>query len=348
MSATQHLFEVFTRHQIFVQRRAGGTVNDVLPIFDRMLKDINAQIAQQPATESARRLARLSRSIEAIVLDATTEFSTESIEQVEDFAVYESGFTERAIGDVVTLETVIPTPEQVLSTLSSTPSRLVSGDSVLSMTLDDMFEDFSEKKPGEISRVVQAGFIQGQTTAEITRTVSALVDNRTKRQAETLVRTATNHAASIARQKTISENSDVIDSVRWVSTLDTRTSNVCMGRDQNVYNIEPGPESPRPPAHFGCRSTVVPVIDDEFAIPGLGGERASISGPVSTRTTYNSFLKRQSKEFQVEVLGVDRAKLFRSGGLSVDKFTDDDGITYTLEELKELEPMAFERAGLEE
>ena len=46
--------------------------------------------------------------------------------------------------------------------------------------------------------------------------------------------------------------------------------------------------------------------------------------------------KRQPTSFQDEVLGVERAKLFR-GGMNVDKFTDDEGRTLTLDQLKQLE-----------
>ena len=103
---------------------------------------------------------------------------------------------------------------------------------------------------------------------------------------------------------------------------------------------------PRPPAHYGCRSTVVPGVKKEFQIPGLRGERASMTGPVSDKATYNSWLKTQPIDFQNEVLGIEKAKLFRNGGLHLSKFIDDKGVGYSLEKLKKLEPLAFERAGL--
>ena len=59
-----------------------------------------------------------------------------------------------------------------------------------------------------------------------------------------------------------------------------------------------------------------------------------------------SRLKNQSKEFQVDVLGEKRAKLFRDGNLHLDRFTDSKGNTLTLDELRKKEPMAFDKAGL--
>ena len=71
-----------------------------------------------------------------------------------------------------------------------------------------------------------------------------------------------------------------------------------------------------------------------------------MDGPVDSRTTYNSWLKRQPAEFQDEVLGQSGAHFFRRGGLSLSKFTDDSGKLYDLDTLKRMEPLAFEKAKI--
>jgi hypothetical protein len=63
------------------------------------------------------------------------------------------------------------------------------------------------------------------------------------------------------------------------------------------------------------------------------GERASMDGPVSNQTTYGGWLKGQSEEFQNDVLGPQRAQLFRSGKVKIDRFTDSNGRVLTLDEL---------------
>jgi hypothetical protein len=71
---------------------------------------------------------------------------------------------------------------------------------------------------------------------------------------------------------------------------------------------------------------------------------------VSADLTYYEWLKSQSKAFQDEALGPTRAKLFRDGGLSAERFAqlqlDRQFKPITLAKLKELEPLAFERAGI--
>lgn len=94
-----------------------------------------------------------------------------------------------------------------------------------------------------------------------------------------------------------------------------------------------------------CRSLRIPVVDAKYAIPGIKGKRSARDengtvSQISSETTYNSWLKKQSSSFQNEVLGEDRAKLFR-GGMNVDKFTDDNGRTLTLSELKSLDSITL-------
>ena len=68
---------------------------------------------------------------------------------------------------------------------------------------------------------------------------------------------------------------------------------------------------------------------------------------VSSNTTYGDWLKKQPAAFQREVLGETRYKLFAKGDLTLDRFVDGEtGKQYTLAQLRELEPHAFELAGL--
>ena len=47
------------------------------------------------------------------------------------------------------------------------------------------------------------------------------------------------------------------ETYQWVSVLDSATTDICRSRDGNIYRYGDGPV---PPAHYRCRSTIVPVI----------------------------------------------------------------------------------------
>lgn len=129
-----------------------------------------------------------------------------------------------------------------------------------------------------------------------------------------------------------------------------------------------------PPAHMNCRSTMIAYIDGI----GLIGNRPYVTdtrttrernvdfrriakeegrpiaevrkewidkniGQVPNKTTYEEFLRRQSKSFQEEVLGRTKAKLFREGNLPLQNFVDRNGTELTLEQLRKTQPEAFRK-----
>ena len=71
-----------------------------------------------------------------------------------------------------------------------------------------------------------------------------------------------------------------------------------------------------------------------------------MDGQVAAKTTYDKWLRGRSVEFQEDILGVQKSKLFRQGGLTLDKFVDRNGAEYTLDELRKRESAAFAKAGL--
>ena len=109
-------------------------------------------------------------------------------------------------------------------------------------------------------------------------------------------------------------------------------------------------KGPQPPVHVNCRSAAIPLLSDEFAFLTEGEKRSSMDGPVDASTTYYEWLKQQPAAFQDAAIGPSRGKLLRNGGLTADQFArlqlDRNFQPLTLEEMRLLDPLAFERAGL--
>lgn len=150
---------------------------------------------------------------------------------------------------------------------------------------------------------------------------------------------------------------------------------------------EAGEHAPVLPLHYNERSLYVPVVDGElletrrmkdFTQRQLLREFAKANGikapatrkglPYGTKgkfdkfarqrireltglappkTTYAEFLARMSAEKQDDILGPTRGKLFRKGGLTLDKFVNyKTGRQLTLEELEARYERAFAAAGV--
>ena len=335
MSTNNLIVEGLTRHQIMIQRLGSGNYKKLEPILERMAKDVNQRILNNPTDFQLVRLQSLLSEINQIMDEAGAAYDEELFTLLDEFAEYEAEFTQKIVAPLIRVPTILPPIEQITAALTVTPASLVSGKRVQNLTIKQMVRQFTQGKQREVDSLIRAGFIEGRTSQQIAREIQSLLGIKAPRQAATLVRTATNHAGSVARKEFYRANRDVIGKEEWVSTLDGRTTLLCMGRDGNEYDIDDGPW---PPAHYGCRSLRVPVVKPEFSIFGNDkGKRASKDGPVSANLTYSGFLKTQSKAFQEDVLGVERAKLFRSGKVTLSRFTDDMGRTLTLDELRQRE-----------
>ena len=337
MSANEYLIDASTRHQIMLQRLSGGSFNKLKPLLEKLQKDIRARLTGNPTDFQMHRLTALSADIQALFDAANSEVSKQLNLDLEEFIPYETDFQYRMLGNAVTTELTLPAVEQVVAAVTTAKAELISGGVTKRLTIAEMVETLGTK-PATIENKIRTGIIDGKSVDQMVRDIMRVANQAHKRDVRTVVRTAFNLAGSEARQAVTNQNLDVISGEKWVSTLDGRTSLVCQGLDGKTFAVG---EGRYPPAHFSCRSLRIPLVDQRYTIPGIKGKRSARdeSGTVSQvsgETTYNSWLKKQPAAFQDEVLGEERARLFR-GGMNVDKFTDDNGRTLTLAELKSLD-----------
>lgn len=101
----------------------------------------------------------------------------------------------------------------------------------------------AESRLRQVREAVRAGYVEGQTTADIIRKIRGTkalryedgILARPRRELATVVQTALSHTAQTARSASYAANADLIKALRWVSTLDSRTSPMCRVRDGLLY-----------------------------------------------------------------------------------------------------------------
>lgn len=315
---------------------------------------MEAKLAERLATEDLtdltktrqnQLLAEARRITDSAYKDATGELQVD----VQGLASYEGEYQldlfEKAVP--VKLEMVKPAVDQLLAAVNDRPFQ--------GKLLKDVYSDLEQSASRKVREAIRLGFTEGRTTAQIIQDLKGRKRNNYKdgvfgynrRGTDAVVRTALSHTANTARDYTYERNSDLIKGVRWVSTLDGRTSPICRARDGKVYDAGKGP---RPPAHFNCRSSTSPVLKSwrelGFDVDDLPpATRASMDGQVPSDLSYGQWLRKQSEEFQDETLGPARANLFRSG-LKIDRFVDTSGREMNLSELSRVERGHFQHAGL--
>lgn len=223
-------------------------------------------------------------------------------------------------------------------------------------TVTDLFNELANNESNKYINHIRLARYEGKTNQQIVQMIRGTRKNGykdglmevTSRQAKTIVRTTVQHAAMQGKAEFAKDNSDIIKGERILATLDGKTTPRCRYEDQAQILYKVG-EGQRPPFHHNCRSTVLIVLKDEYAGKGNIDKRASKDGLVENEGYY-SWLNKQPKEFQDDVLGETRGQLLRSGGLSADKFAalqlDKNFKPLTLAEMRKKEPLAFQKAGL--
>ncbi len=391
-TANEELYDALVRHQIYVLRYSGYVRNRMTTIMnaseDELARRIRDKLRNTQGLSTPvewQRLQSLQAGLDALRRESWDEATKFLIEEMVELSYQEPIRLNAMMQAVlpVAVETVMPSARMLRAIALSRPFE----GRILKEWADTMAADDIRR----IHSAIQAGMVAGEDSATIARRVVGTgtlkgadgVTEITRRQIQTITRTAVQHIANGARDTWFDENSDILEAEQFVATLDSRTTPICRALDGKTYPVGKGP---RPPLHFNCRSLRIAAIDgtlagDRPAKPttekllvkeyaeknGLGDVRSrdqlprgtkgdydkwargrirQLVGPVPATQTYQTWLKGQSNAFQNEVLGDTKAKLFRDGGLTLDKFVDRNGTELTLKQLAQKEADAFRAAGL--
>jgi len=369
MTAQAQLIEQSTRHAVYLERLKSGEANQFASFLKEIDRSIRLRLSGEDLTAFSRtRLNKLLSSVESDLNAIYGNYREVLKGNLIDLAEYESEFEARSLNAVSagSFEAVIPASTQVVAAVTSAPLSVRGPDG--GKLLEPFIKDWSNNEVKRVSGAIRQGAFEGQTTNQILQKVRGTRANKfndgilavSNRNAEAIVRTAVQHASSVARNETWNANSDIIAGVIWNSTLDSRTSTQCRSLDGQVFPIDKGP---RPPIHIRCRSTTTPKLDKRFDFLGEDGTRSARTPEgkvtsVDANETYYSWLKKQPAAFQSDAIGATRAKLLRDGGLTAERFaelnigrnfeplTTRNGRT-PIQQMKDLEPTAFLKAGID-
>lgn len=355
MTVNNQLLDAQVNHNIDLQIYGNGVVNRIITILNKVDADLFAQLTarleQLPQNSfSVERLEALLASTRALNAQVYADVSGELNNELKSLVDYEAGYQHQLFTNTMPVQINFATVniEQAYTAALARPFQ--------GRLLREWMQGLEADKAAKIRDAVRIGYVENEALPKIIQRIRGtralnyadglLESNR--RSVEAVVRTALNHYANFTKEVFFENNSEVIKGLRWTSTLDARTSSICQARDGKIYPLDSGA---RPPAHMNCRSIMVAVtkswrelgFDADELSPST---RSSMDGQVPDSLTYQTWLEKQSAARQDEILGVTKGKLFRDGGLTLDRFVSNKGHTYTLDELKKRDALAFEKAGL--
>lgn len=340
MNTSDRLLDLLTIRLLLLLRIISGENIRINKEYDAIAKDIEKQLrGEELAAYKGRRLDKAIEELKARV--------TIKAPKIAELALSEARYTVQSLIQVG-IQAVLP-PEDVVSKIAN--SSLIQG-----ATLGQWWQKLNDTTQFDLERTIKNGVLLGQTNREIAKSI---VGNGTdkgpeplskaRRDAVAVTRTGVQTIANEARLATYEENSNVIKAIQWVSTLDGRTSDICIARAGKTWTFPKfkpiGHDIPwngGPPAHWACRSTTIPItktfaeIDGEDKVePNLSPTtRSSMDGQVAADLTFDQFLKSKPVAFADEMLGKGRAQLWREGKITLSQLLSAQGTPLTLAQLK--------------
>jgi len=234
------------------------------------------------------------------------------------------------------------------------PGRRVAEELVLNKplhantTLAQGWSNISVGERRRLENIIRKGIADGSSVEDIALMVRrGNVHKISLRQSQALVITSITSVTAQADHEVYTANKDSLTGWQYVAVLDSRTTDICAHRDGTIYPIEDTEHLP--PAHFHCRSTTIPIVkswDDLDKLEGvaqvrrrnLSGlsakQKAYYDGQTPLKESYDQWLRRQPTEVQLRHLGdTQKLEIFRSGQLTLDKFTNAEGNSVGIREL---------------
>lgn len=366
------------QHSAYLYRASTAVVNRINAEIDHLARDLTAKLVDrlESLTDSEMqaflagkyttgRLKALKSEIDGWgrALDETirSEWDKAALALAGYEATYIGEVMHKALDGLPKHE---PIASKVLSQANQTP--------VMGYLVSDMVSGLAPNQRDRVYAAIRQGIAAGESNTQIIRMLRGTPAMRyqdglmqtAKRDVERLVRTARNHISNAAYEDTYAALG--VKQVVWVATLEGRTCQACAAMDGKVFKV--GETHRTPPVHPNCRCVLAPSLEaglvgnrpyvralkvrkrdgsNEFRSIGnmtqSQREQAGLKvGQVQAKTTFSSWFKGQDSAFQREWLGPSRYKLYKDGGLSLERFVDPQaGKQYSLEELRRRDAETF-------
>lgn len=367
VAVNQKLADEAVRHRLFLSRFSTRQANLMLNMLRQSRREIALNLLEAledgnltPQNFTVARLQSLMRSTTNMMGEVYNDIFGQLGTNMEEFSVTETAYQNRAFNWAVPAQIFEYIPMQAITSaqvIAAATARPMQG-VLLKNWADKMTADTVRK----VQNAAQQGFLQGESYTDIIRRVQGTKANNyadgalgaSGRDLAAVVKSTVSHYAAEAREQMAQANDDLIKCRQWLSTLDNRTSHMCIIRDRLLYTKDkkPQPIGHNVPygagpskLHYCCRSTETWIIKS-FEDLGLSvgelstGTRASMNGQVPADMTYSKWLKRQPLYAQEQVLGVTRAQMLNAGKASVGDFFTDRGEWIDLKQLKILDDEA--------
>ncbi len=361
MTVNERLLEAAIRRAIDTQQYSNGVERRMIALLNRADADLMARLAaalsQLPAESfTVARLEALIVSVRALNASVYQSIGDALSDEVRRFASIETGYQYRLFQSAISAEILQAVALTAVSSDQAYAAALARP--FQGRLLSEWAQSIGDDRMRRIREAIRIGYVSQETNDDIIRRIRGTrarqysdgIIEADRRTLATIVSTAVSHTAASAKERFYEANGSLIKALRWTSTLDGRTSAICIARDGKMYGAD---DKHRPighslpwlggagKAHFNCRSVMTPVLKSWKELGGADisefspSTRASMDGQVPDDTDYPTWFAKQSAARQDQIVGKTRGLAYRRGDVTFDRFTNDKGRWLTLDELTE-------------
>lgn len=126
--------------------------------------------------------------------------------------------------------------------------------------------DYSALMSKNATNMIASGLKNNVAHSEIVKIMRNELKSETEQWINTVVRTKTTEIFNETRKRFFESNEvakEIVVAYQWSAILDTRTSYTCRELDGKIFDISEYTNIVKPPAHFNCRSLLVPITKFE-------------------------------------------------------------------------------------
>lgn len=246
-------------------KTARAVKSDLKKLETEIIKETAASYPSSPNPKLRRQKAAiLNKTVKTKIGSTYKSIQNKATDELGQLALLEAEFNRGIVNNfaganIATSVVAKVTAKDIVNKLAIQGSPSKSWWARQSMSLQNKYTDV-------ITKAIQNNWTIDDTIDAIRGTSSIRGIMRVSElQAEALARTGVQSVANAARLATVSANSDVIQSIQWLATLDSQTSSICKGLhgkqwEAGTYKpINHGTPFPGPTAHWRCRSTQIPI-----------------------------------------------------------------------------------------
>jgi SPP1 gp7 family putative phage head morphogenesis protein len=243
------------RHKTLLEGQKERIVIEIVKFLTESVEDMVSNLSTN-MSDSKR-----TRYIANYTSDMFKEARNIMTGNLQELAKYESAFQVQMIKAFN--QGYIPDTRKIGGISDSLIKRLIKESAFEGDIIENFLEDQRISLTKNTIRKFNIGVSQGLSTDNIIKSLKANVTNISARNLTILTRTATTNVLNSAKHEVYKRNE--IERYQYVAILDKKTTKICQKLDGKVFRMD-DPTAPRPPQHYQCRSSTIPIFSDDDII----------------------------------------------------------------------------------